>query len=432
MTRTIRRHPWITGIVVVLVLAGAGLGTYFGVRGDNAAAATATTTVETVNTGTIRQSVSATGTLAPANQENLNFSVSGQVTQVAATEGQHVKKGQTLATINSASLSAAVAQAESTVAQDQARLDDDNTNSATSTQIAADQAALTAAQNQLTTAQKELDSATLTSPIDGVVASVNLTVGQSVSGSSGSNSGSGSGNSGSGSGNSGSGSGNNGGNGSSGSGSSSSDPEILVISTNSWIANASVDANSVGLINVGNQAQLSVTGSTDTVYGTIASIGLVSSSSSSGTASYPVVINVTGTPSGMHDGADVTATLIYKQLSNVVVVPTLALHRNASGGTYVEQVKNGKDVQTTVQPGIASGGQTQIVSGLSAGDQIVVPQLRLGTGNGSGNRNGTGNRGNFPGGGFPGGGRFSIPPGVQIPGNGGGGFVVPNGGGGGG
>jgi macrolide-specific efflux system membrane fusion protein len=422
MTRTIKRHPWISAIVVALVLVGAGLGTYFGTRDDNAAAATATTTTETVNTGTIRQTVSATGTLAPANQENLNFSVSGQVTRVSVSEGQRVTKGQTLATINSAALSAAVAQAESTVASDQARLDDDNSNSASDTQIAADQAALTAANNQLDTAQQQLASATLTSPIDGIVATVNLTVGQSVSGSGGNNGNSNNGNSNNGNGNSG-GDGNNGNGNSSGSndssnGSNSSDPQFLVISTNSWIVNASVDANSVGLIKVGNQAQLSVTGASDTVYGTIASIGLVSSSSSSsGTASYPVVIDVTGTPSGMHDGADVTATLIYKQLSNVLVVPTLALHRNASGGTYVEQVKNGKTVQTTVQPGIASGGQTQIVSGLSAGDQIVVPQIRIGNGTRNGNGNET--RGNFPGGG-----QFQIP--------GGGEFVVPGGGKGGG
>jgi multidrug efflux pump subunit AcrA (membrane-fusion protein) len=419
MTRTIRRHPWITGIVAALVLAGAGLGTYFGVRDDSAAAATSSTSVQTVNTGTIRQSVSATGTVAPANQENLNFSVSGQVTKVSVSEGQHVTKGQTLATVNSASLSAAVAQAESTVASDQARLDDDNNNSASNTQIAADQAALTAAQNQLATAQKQLDAATLTSPINGIVASVNLTVGQSVSGSSSGNDNGNNGNNGS-NGSNGS-NGNNGSNngssdnGSNSSNSSSSSPQILVISTSSWIVNASVDANSVGLIKVGNQAQLSVTGASDTVYGTIASIGLVSSSSSSsGTATYPVVIDVTGTPSGMHDGADATATLIYKQLSNVLVVPTLALHRDASGGTYVEQVKNGKTVHTTVQPGIESGGQTQIVSGLSAGDQIIVPQLRLG----NGNRNGNGNRGNFPGGNFPGGGRFQIPSGAEVPGGG--------------
>jgi multidrug efflux pump subunit AcrA (membrane-fusion protein) len=49
-------------------------------------------------------------------------------------------------------------------------------------------------------------------------------------------------------------------------------------------------------------------------------------------------------------------------------VPTAALHRNSAGGIYVEQVENGKTVQTTVQVGIASGGQTRITSGLAQGD----------------------------------------------------------------
>ena len=102
MTRTVRRHPWISGIVAALVLAGAGLGTYFGVRDDTPAAAAATSNVITVNTGTIRQTVSASGTVAPANQENLNFSVSGQVTKVSVSAGQRVKKGQTLATASAA------------------------------------------------------------------------------------------------------------------------------------------------------------------------------------------------------------------------------------------------------------------------------------------------------------------------------------------
>lgn len=420
-----RVHPWLTGSLAVLVLAAAGLGTYFGVRDDKAAAATSNSTTYTVATGTIRQSVSATGTLAPASQEELNFTVSGEVTSVTATQGQAVKKGQALATVDSAALAADVAQAESTVASDQAKVDDDSTNDATDTQVAADKAALTAAQNQLTSAKNQLAAATLRSPIDGVVASVNLTVGQSVSGS-GSSGGSGS--------NGSSGSGGNGGNGSSGAGGnngnngssdSSSDPQILVISTNAWIVNATVDASSVNLIKKGNQAQLQVTGSTSTVYGTIDSIGLVSSSSS-GTASYPVVVDVTGSPAGLHDGADVTATLIYKQLSDVIVVPTTAVHRNANGGQYVEQIKNGKTQQTTVQTGISSGGQTQIVSGLAAGAQIRVPQVRLGGGNGTGNGNRTGQ---FPGGGkFPGGGVQIPGGGVVFPGGGGGAVQIPKGG----
>jgi multidrug efflux pump subunit AcrA (membrane-fusion protein) len=127
------------------------------------------------------------------------------------------------------------------------------------------------------------------------------------------------------------------------------------------------------------------------------------------------VINVTGSPSGLHDGADVTVSVIYKQVSGIVV-PTTAVHRNSSGGQYVEQVKNGTTVQTTVHVGVAAGGQTQITSGLSAGDQILVPQIQLPAGN-TGQTGG----GQFPGGGqAPGGGRF--PGGFPGGGAGGGGL----------
>jgi multidrug efflux pump subunit AcrA (membrane-fusion protein) len=179
--------------------------------------------------------------------------------------------------------------------------------------------------------------------------------------------------------------------------------------------NATVDATSVGLISKGEQAQLTVTGASATVYGTISSIGLVSSSTST-TASYPVVVAVTGSPSGLHDGAGVTAALIYKQLSNVVVVPSTALHRTSTGGQYVQQVTNGKTVDTTVKVGIASAGQTQITAGLKAGDQIVVPVLpsRTGTtGTGTTTRGGAGAGGGGGFGGAGGGGGF---------GGGGGGF----------
>ncbi len=404
--RRFRAHPWLTGLVVAVVVVGVGVGSYFAARSDSPAAAIATTTTTTVSTGTIKQSVSATGTLAPAKDESLNFSVSGRVTSVKVKVGQRVTKGQTLATVESASLAATVAQAKSTVASDTAKVSNDENNAASDTQLAADEAALTAANNQLASAKDQLASATMTSPIDGAVAAVSLTVGESVSGgSSSSSSSSTSGGGGLGSGGLGT---------STSSTSSTSTAQVQVISTNSWIANATVDATSVDLIKTGDQAQLSIPGATGTVYGTIDSIGLVSSSTS-GTPSYPVVIDVTGSPAGLHDGASVTATLIYKQLANVVVISTIALHQNSTGGEYVNKLVNGKTVQTTVQVGLSSGGQTQITSGLAAGDKILVPQIQRITGG----RTGTGGTlpsfpaggagggfggGNFPGGNFPGGG----------------------------
>lgn len=313
--RCARVHPWWTSLIVAFAVAGAVTGLVLGLGSGGAPATAAATTTQTVSTGTIRQDVSASGTLAPAQERDLNFSSSGVVTSVRVNEGQTVRKGQTLATIDSASLAATVAQARATVASNEAKVEDDEDNDASDTQLAADKAALAASRNQLTSARKALAGATLISPLAGVVAAVNLTVGESVSGS-----GSGTG-------------GTSSSGGAGGTSSATSNAQVQVISTSAWIVNATVDATSVGLIKVGNQAQLRVTGASGPVFGTISSIA-VTSSSSSGTASYPVVIAVTGSPPGLHDGADVTATLIYKQLADVVVISSTALHRDSSGSQY--------------------------------------------------------------------------------------------------
>lgn len=395
----LRRHPRISILTLAVVLAGAAVGGYFAVSsGDSTAAATPTSTTNyTVATGTIKQSVSSTGTLAPSDVDDLTFSSSGVITSVLVKEGQKVKKGQKLATINSAALAATVAQDKAQVANDEARVSDDETNDVSAAQLTADEAALAAAKNQLASDEKALAGATLTSPIAGVVASANYTVGQSVSG------GSGSGGSG------GSGGGSNSGQGGSNSSSSSSSPSgIEVISTNSWVVNATVDATSVDLINAGDQAQLTVSGATGTIYGTISSVAVLSSSSG-GTASYPVTIAVTGSPTGLHDGASVTATLIYKQRSNVLVIPTTALHRNSAGTEYVNKVVNGKIVQTTVETGTSSGFEVEVTKGLSSGDVIQQTTFRR-TATGNSNSTTGRNGGNFGGGNFGGGGGKFQPP----------------------
>jgi multidrug efflux pump subunit AcrA (membrane-fusion protein) len=156
----------------------------------------------------------------------------------------------------------------------------------------------------------------------------------------------------------------------------------------------------VGLLKAGQQAQLTTDGGT-TVYGTISSVGLISTSSS-GTASYPVVVKVTGSPSGLHAGATGTVALIYHQLTGVLTVPTLAVHRSASS-SVVYVMSGGKQVTRQVTTGLSSGGLTQIVSGLSEGDQVVVT-VPSATGSSKGTST---NRGRFGGGNVFGGGDFS-------------------------
>ena len=320
-------HNWRMIAAVVALMVAVSATTAWAVRrSSSAVAATATPTrTVTVGVGTVQQSVVASGTIEPTTTANLNFSAAGQVTAVHVIQGQKVQAGQQLATISSASLASQVAQSNASVAAALAKLSTDQTAAASAAQIAADQASVTVARAQLADAQAALTGATLTSPIAGTVTAVNLMVGQQLSASgassgassgansgassgsvagSGSGTGSGSGSSsgassGLGSGQSGStsGSASSGSGGSSGSSSStSSTGQIQVISTGSYVVDASVGASDLANIAKGDQVTITTTGSTTPVFGLVSSIGIVASSSS-GSAGFPVVISVTGSPS---------------------------------------------------------------------------------------------------------------------------------------
>jgi membrane fusion protein, macrolide-specific efflux system len=412
------RRRWVVlggGVIVVLGAAGGG---YWATRGS--AAPAPTYQLVAAASGTLQQTVSSTGTIEPAQDDDLNFASSGQVTKVDVAVGQTVKSGQVLATVNSASLAADVAQAKATESSDAAKLSsDESLSSTTSAQLTADEDAVTAAEQQVTDAEQALAEANLTSPINGVVASVNLTVGQQVSGS-GSSGSSGSGSGGAGSGGAGSGGAGSGGAGSGGSGggaggsgggssssnsSSSSSAQVVVISTGSYIVNATVDDTEIGSVQDGDQAVIVPDGASTPVYGTVSSVGLIASTSS-GVASYPVTIAVTGSPKGLYAGASATVTLIVRQLSNATTVPTTALHFT-SAGVVVYEIAGGHQVAHPVTVGMTSNGKTQVTSGLSVGDEVVVPVTRTGGtttgGTGGTTRSRTGGfGGGFGGGGFGG------------------------------
>ena len=59
-----------------------------------------TSVLATAASGTMRQTVSATGTIAPKQEADLNFAVDGEVTAVAATVGAKVTKGDVLARVD--------------------------------------------------------------------------------------------------------------------------------------------------------------------------------------------------------------------------------------------------------------------------------------------------------------------------------------------
>jgi macrolide-specific efflux system membrane fusion protein len=157
-------------------------------------------------------------------------------------------------------------------------------------------------------------------------------------------------------------------------------------------------------IEVGDQVELSTT-ENSSFFGTVAAIGLLPSTTS-GAATYPVTVDVTGTPKDLYDGVSVTAEVVYKKIADAVAVPSLAISQS-NGTSTVQKVVDGKPVATTVTTGIEDGGYTQIVSGLSSGDTVQVTMARPGAGSSSTKSGSTGTTGGT--GGTSGGAGFGAP-----------------------
>src|ERR1051326_4970707 len=151
-----------------------------------------------ITRGPITQAVTATGTLNPVVNVQVGSQVSGNVSKLFVDFNSQVKAGQVVAQIDPALFQATVTQAEGDVANAQAALELAKINAKrtqdlfarkTSAQADVDQAMATLHQAEanvkikqgaLDKAKADLDHCTITSPVDGVVISRNVDVGQTV------------------------------------------------------------------------------------------------------------------------------------------------------------------------------------------------------------------------------------------------------------
>ena len=185
-----RFFPWLALIAGLFVIA-------FVVRQcRNGGAANYQTA--TITRGPITQAVTATGTLNPVVNVQVGSQVSGNIAKLFVDFNSQVKAGQVVAQIDPALFQATVTQAEGDLANAQAALELAKVNAKrtqdlfakkTSSEADVDQAMATLHQAEanvkikqgaLDKAKADLDHCTITSPIDGVVISRNVDVGQTV------------------------------------------------------------------------------------------------------------------------------------------------------------------------------------------------------------------------------------------------------------
>jgi HlyD family secretion protein len=176
-----------------ILLLSVALGLHRCGRGDSGGFQTAT-----VTRGSLTQAVTATGTLNPVVNVQVGSQVSGNIQKLFVDYNSTVKAGQVVAQIDPALFQATVIQAEGDLASAQAALELARINAnriqtlvtkQSSAQADLDQAMATMHQAEanvkikqgaLDKAKADLEHCTITSPIDGVVISRSVDVGQTV------------------------------------------------------------------------------------------------------------------------------------------------------------------------------------------------------------------------------------------------------------
>ncbi|RHA38006.1 biotin/lipoyl-binding protein [Cellulomonas rhizosphaerae] len=395
-----RTRPWVrvVGAVVIVGLVATGAWWMWWRQPASAEAQGPTTRTVEASLSTMEKTVSGTGTLEPTVQEDVSFAVSGTVTKVKVAAGDTVTKGQVLATVDTLTLDADLLSAKSTLAQAEARLSDaedaaDGSDSSDA-QVAAAKAQVEVAQAGVDDADAAVDDAVLKAPAAGLVTTADLEVGDVVTTGSTGSSGGGAAQPSS----------------QSSTSTTTSTGQFVIVGTGAWQVATTVSEADVANVAAGDQVEMTSDDLADTLYGTVASVGLVSTSTS-GVAAYPVVVDVTGDTTTLHDGTSVDVSIIYERRTDVLTVPALAVTTADGASTVTVQATDGTQKKVTVTTGETSGNLVEITDGLAEGDAVVLQTFQAGTGNRQG-----GQTGQLPGGGdfqggFPGGGDFQGGPG---------------------
>ncbi|MDD5189985.1 MAG: efflux RND transporter periplasmic adaptor subunit [Dehalococcoidales bacterium] len=207
-------------------------------------------------------------------------------------------------------------------------------------------------------AQDSLVATTITSPINGVVTTVNVATGDTVNGNT---------------------------------------AAIVVIDPANMVISGVLDEVDAPFVKVGQKATVTLDSLSDVAMeGTVTSLG-TSGQSNSGIVTYSVKISVT-IPEGVQvlAGMSGTADIITEEASNVLVIPDSAIGGTTRNPTVTVSA-NGVTQVKSITVGISDGSQTEVKSGLQSGEYVVVTLKTKSSSSSSGTTIRTGQFGGFPG-----------------------------------
>src|SRR5262249_10553538 len=339
----------------------------------------------TIARGPITQAVTATGTLNPVVNVQVGSQVSGNIAKLFVDFNSDVKAGQVVAQIDPALFQATVTQAEGDLASAQAALELAKVNATrtqdlfarkTSSQADLDQAManlhqaeanVKIKQGALDKAKADLEHCTITSPIDGVVISRSVDVGQTVA-------------------------------------ASLQAPVIFQIAND--LTKMQIDANvaeaDVGVLEVGQDVDFTVDAfPMRTFHGKVVQVRNAPITVQN-VVTYDTVIGVSNPDLKLKPGMTANVSIIVAQKDNVLQIKNAALRyrppeaapaemgsrspapAGARGGRGRQQrtsertvylLSGGRPQPVQIKTGISDGVVTEVKEGLKEGDRVVTAEL---------------------------------------------------------
>jgi multidrug efflux pump subunit AcrA (membrane-fusion protein) len=147
-------------------------------------------------------------------------------------------------------------------------------------------------------------------------------------------------------------------------------PILTVMDTSSLVAKAHVPQSDANQLKVGDAAAIRIPGDDEPVKGRVS---LVSPALDPGSTTIEVWVETRQASSQLKPGMTVNIEATATTVKDAVAVPTDAVFKNADGADYVLIVGTDKKAhQKAVQLGVRNAKLTQIVSGVNAGDSVVI------------------------------------------------------------
>jgi multidrug efflux pump subunit AcrA (membrane-fusion protein) len=169
----------------------------------------------------------------------------------------------------------------------------------------------------------------------------------------------------------------------------------------------------IGKVREGQTATVAIDSMEGTeLAGRVTKVSVLPSEGSSGVVEYPATILLTQSAKGLRAGMSASAEVVVEQVKNALTVPSEAIT-----GRTVTVEEDGKELTKTITTGLEGDESTQVVSGLKAGQTLVLPEVSVATASpeGGGETSGSPGGGALPS--FGGAGGFSGgPPSGAFPG----------------